>query len=110
MKARLNIDTNLNTLSPSNLLTENLRLFSNASPNFDRNLKKKIFNSLINSKQTSNETSCKSKFDKFKINMLIKERNSATSPQRDSKELSRNSGLINNCHSTEWKDEIRSLK
>ena len=108
MKARINVDTNLNTLSQFNLLTENLKLFSIASPNFDRNLKRKIINSLINSKETSNETTNSSKFDKFKINMLIKSRNSAVSPQRNSKEHSRNSGLINNCST--WKDEIQFLK
>jgi hypothetical protein len=106
MKARLNIDTN--TLSNSNLLTENLKLFSTTTSNFDQNLKQKIFNNLLSPKKAK-ENIKNSKFETFKLNMLIKGKNLPVSPQRVTKDQ-KSSPRKNNFNSNEWKDEIQFLK
>jgi hypothetical protein len=82
--SRIQIETSPYRVINSNLLTENLKIFSTNSSNMESSLKKKIFNDLINSKQYEKtiENTTKSKFDKFKLNMLIKERNIAISPQK----------------------------
>jgi len=108
MKARLNIDINTNTLTNPNLLTENLKLFSTTNTNNDQNLKQKIFNNLMSPKRTK-ENSKNTKFEEFKLNMLIKEKHSPLSPQTASRNH-RRSPRKNNFNSNEWKDEIQFLK
>ncbi len=108
MKARLNIDINKNTLTNSNLLTENLKLFTTTTKNNDKNLKQKIFNNLMSPKKTKENTK-NSKLEAFKLNMLIKENHLPVSPQRASKDQ-KSSPRKNNFNSNERKDEIQFLK
>lgn len=88
--SRLQIETSPSHLANSNILTENLKILSTNTSNFDQTLKKKIFNNLMNTKQypPTNDITTKSKFDTFKLNMLIKGRNHPASPQKISTQRS----------------------